>query len=258
MIELRSPAEIQAMREAGRVVATTLRAVAEAARPGVRLIELDNLAATVIAEAGAKPSFLGYHPSWAPMPYPGVVCLSVNDAIVHGIPDGRVLREGDLLSIDCGAHIDGYHGDSAITIGVGGVGAIDEAAQRLSDTTRRALEAGIAAMVVGGRLGDISHAIETVARNAGYGLPDGFGGHGIGTAMHADPHVANTGRPGRGVPLREGLVLAIEPMLIESGKDRHRTAPDGWTVLTRDGSRAAHWEHSVAITAEGPVILTLP
>jgi methionyl aminopeptidase len=255
MITLKSPAEIATMREAGRVVARTLSAVAEAVRPGVRLKELDDLAAAVIADAGAKPSFLGYHPSWSPTPYPGVLCLSVNDAVVHGIPNERVLEEGDLLSIDCGACVEGYHGDAAITVAVG---AIDEAAQRLSETTRRALEAGLAAVEAGARLGDISHAIETVARGAGYGLPGGLGGHGIGTAMHEDPHVHNTGRAGKGLGLREGLVLAIEPMLIESGRDRCRTARDGWTVLTADGSRAAHFEHTVAITADGPVLLTVP
>jgi methionyl aminopeptidase len=255
MVVLKSAAEIAAMRQAGRVVAGTLAAVAAAVAPGVRLIELDELAAATIAAAGAKPSFLGYRPSWAPVPYPGVLCLSVNEAIVHGIPDRRALAPGDLLSIDCGAHVDGYHGDAAITVPVG---EIDAAAQRLSDTTSRALRAGIAAAGPGGRMGDISSAIETVARSAGYGLPDGYGGHGIGTAMHEDPSVPNSGRARRGVPLREGLVLAIEPMLIESGSDRSRTRRDGWTVETRDGSRAAHFEHSVAITADGPVILTLP
>jgi len=255
MITLKSPAEIATMREAGRIVAQTLAAVAAAVRPGVRLRELDELAAGVIAEAGAKPSFLGYRPSWAPTPYPGVVCLSVNDAVVHGIPDGRVIEEGDLLSIDCGAYVDGLHGDAAITVAVG---EVDEAARRLSDTTRLSLAAGLAAVQAGDRLGDISHAIETVARGGGYALPSGLGGHGIGTAMHEDPHVPNTGKPGKGLRLREGLVLAIEPMLIESGRGRCKTARDGWTVLTADGSRAAHFEHTVAITADGPVLLTVP
>jgi methionyl aminopeptidase len=184
-----------------------------------------------------------------------VLCLSVNDAIVHGIPDGRELREGDLLSIDCGAAIDGYHGDAAITVAVG---ETDEAGRTLIDTTVRALEAGIAAAQPGARLGDISHAVESVARAGGYGLPTGLGGHGVGTAMHEDPHVPNTGRANRGLPLREGLVLAIEPMLLENGKDTRRTANDGWTVLTTDGTRAAHAEHTIAVTADGPVILTAP
>lgn len=253
MVVLRAASEIATLREAGRVVARTLSAVASHARVGVRLTELDEIAAEVIASLGAKPSFTGYHPPWAPMPYPAVLCLSVNDAIVHGIPDRRVLREGDLLSIDCGASIDGYHGDSAITVGIG---AIDEAGRRLIDTTEAALAAGIAAAQPGGRIGDISHAVEVVARGGGYGLPIGLGGHGVGTAMHEDPSVPNIGRPGRGVPLREGLVIAIEPMLIEGGGDQRRTGEDGWTVLTTDGSRAAHAEHTIAITADGPIMLT--
>ncbi|MEV6969368.1 type I methionyl aminopeptidase [Hamadaea sp. NPDC051192] len=255
MIRLKSLSEIATMREAGRVVARTLAAVAEAARAGVSLSELDELAAGLISAAGANPSFLGYRPTWASTRYPGVLCLSVNDAIVHGIPNGRVLRDGDLLSIDCGAYVEGFHADAAITVGVGD---LDDRARHLSETTRLALEEGIAVVAVGGRLSDISHAVETVARGAGYGVPPNMGGHGIGTKMHEDPHLANTGRPGRGVRLREGMVLAIEPMLIESGRDRARTARDGWTVLTGDGSRAAHWEHSVAVTGDGPVILTLP
>jgi methionyl aminopeptidase len=255
MVVLKSAAEIAVMREAGRIVAATLAAVAAHARPGVALLELDELAADTIAAAGAKSSFRGYRPSWAPTPYPGVSCLSVNDAIVHGIPDGRTLADGDLLSIDFGAHIDGYHGDAAVTVAVG---SMDPAAQRLSETAEAALQAGIAAAVPGGRLGDISAAIEAIARGEGYGLPDGYGGHGIGTAMHEDPSVPNSGRAGRGLRLREGLVLAIEPMLIEGGEDDSRILRDGWTVVTADGSRAAHFEHSVAITAAGPVVLTLP
>ncbi len=253
MVILKSPSEITVMREAGRIVARALDAVADAARPGVHLADLDELAADLISTAGAKPSFLGYHPSWAPTPYPAVLCLSVNDAIVHGIPDQRVLAQGDLLSVDCGAHIDGYHGDAAITVAIG---EIDEAALRLTTTTSQALAAGIDAARPGARIGDISHAVETVARAAGYGLPHGFGGHGVGRAMHEDPSVPNTGRPRRGMPLREGLVIAIEPMLIEGGDDRHRIHTDGWTVLTADGSRAAHAEHTLAITADGPVVLT--
>jgi methionyl aminopeptidase len=253
MVELKSAAEIAVMREAGRVVAQALAAVAEAAADGVSLSDLDDLAVEVIARAGAKPSFLGYQPTWAPTPFPAVLCLSVNDAIVHGIPGRIRLKDGDLLSVDCGASIDGYHGDAALTVGIG---QIDDAARHLCDTTAAALAAGIAQARVGARIGDISHAIETVARGAGYGLPTGLGGHGIGTAMHQDPGVPNTGRPARGLVLREGLVLAIEPMLTEGGSDRCRVGADGWTVLTVDGTRAAHFEHSVAITEAGPVILT--
>src|SRR5439155_9788899 len=241
------------MREAGHVVARTLAAVAGAVRPGVRLRDLDALAADTIAAQGAKPSFLGYHPSWTPTPYPGVLCLSVNDAIVHGIPDGRALREGDLLSIDCGASVDGYHGDAAITVPVG---AVDEAGLRLADAAVRALAAGIAAARPGARLGDVSHAVEAVCRAGGYGIPDGLGGHGVGTAMHEDPSVPNAGRPHRGLPLREGLVIAIEPMLTEGGRSSHRTLADGWTVVTSDGSRASHAEHTIALTADGPLVLT--
>jgi methionyl aminopeptidase len=160
-----------------------------------------------------------------------------------------------VLSIDCGAYIDGYHGDAALTIGIG---AVDDAGRRLIDTTERALQAGIGAAQPGGRLGDISHAVESVARGGGYGLPPQLGGHGVGTAMHEDPHVPNTGRAGRGLVLREGLVIAIEPMLIESGRDDRHTAADGWTIVTSDSSRAAHAEHTIAITDDGPVILTAP
>jgi methionyl aminopeptidase len=253
MVVLKSAAEIATMREAGRIVARTLADVAAAAQPGARLSDLDALAADLIAKAGARPSFLNYHPDWSPTPYPGVLCLSVNQAIVHGIPDHRILVEGDVLSIDCGAYIDGYHGDSAVTVGIG---EIDPAGQRLIDTTERALAAGIAAAQPGARMGDISHAVESTARGAGYGLPRGLGGHGVGTAMHEDPHVPNTGRPGRGLTLREGLVIAIEPMLTEGGRDSGHTLDDGWTVVTTDGTRAAHAEHTIAITADGPVILT--
>jgi methionyl aminopeptidase len=254
MVTLRSAAEIARLREAGRIVARTLTAVASAAKVGVRLIDLDTMAADLIAQAGAKPSFLHYKPQWAPTPYPGVLCLSVNEAIVHGIPDRRVLLDGDVLSIDCGAYIDGYHGDAAVTVGIG---SVDPTGVRLMATTAAALGAGIAAAQPGAKIGDISHAVESVARGAGYGLPPDLGGHGVGSAMHEDPHVPNMGRPGRGPVLREGLVIAIEPMLIESGRDDRHTLRDGWTVVTSDGSRAAHFEHTIAITADGPVILTV-
>ena len=253
MVAFKSRSELATMREAGRVVARTLAAVSAAAKPGVKLAELDALAAEQIAALGAKPSFLGYQPSWAPRPYPGVLCLSVNDAIVHGLPNGRALRSGDLLSIDCGAHVDGYHGDAAITVLIG---EVDAAGRRLSEATARALEAGIAAARVGNRIGDIAHAVEAVGRALKYGIPDGLGGHGVGRAMHEAPSVPNTGQAGRGMPLREGLVLAIEPMFSEGGHDDYRVRPDGWTVATTDGSRAAHFEHTIAITADGPVVLT--
>lgn len=184
-----------------------------------------------------------------------MICTSVNDAVSHGIPNGYRLRDGDLVSIDCGAELDGWTGDAAIsfTVGTPRPGDLD-----LIDATQEALDAGIAAAQVGGRIGDISHAIDTVARKAGCGMPADFGGHGIGRRMHEDPHVPNRGRPGRGFPLRHGLVLAIEPMLMAGGHDTYRTDTDGWTLRTTDGSRAAHFEHTVAITDQGPRVLTLP
>ncbi|MFI9202410.1 type I methionyl aminopeptidase [Streptomyces sp. NPDC053048] len=255
MVEIKTDAALEAMREAGRVVAHALAAVQEAAAVGVGLRELDGVARDVLDKAGARSPFLGYHPSFAPAPFPAVICASVNDAVVHGVPDGYRLRDGDLVSVDCGAVLDGWTGDAAISFTVG---AADPADLTLIETTRRALDAGIAAAVTGNRVGDISHAIGQVARAARYGMPADLGGHGIGRRMHEDPHVPNRGRPGRGFPLRHGLVLAIEPMLMAGGRDAYRTAPDGWTLRTADGSRAAHIEHTVAVTEDGPRILTLP
>jgi methionyl aminopeptidase len=254
MIELKTRSELAAIGRAGHVVATILRAVAAEAKPGVRLIDHDRLAAELIARAGAHSSFLGYHPTWAPEPYPGVLCLSIDAAIVHGIPDRRALRTGEVLSIDCAVSVDGYHADAAITIGIG---AIDPEARRLIETTEQALAAGIAAAQVGAHLGAISHAIESVARAGGYGLPADLGGHGIGRAMHEEPHIANSGDPPRGPRLAAGLAIAIEPMLVIGGSDRRRTCADGWTVVTLDGQRAAHFEHTIALTADGPQILTV-
>ncbi len=241
------------MREAGRVVARALEAVRAHAEVGVSMRELDAIAADVIRDHGAKPAFLHYKPAFAPTPFPGVICASVNDVIVHGIPGRYRLRDGDLVSIDCGAVLHGWTGDSAISFTVGTPRPADV---ELIETTRRALEAGIAAAVVGGRLGDIGHAISGIDRSAGYGLVTDFGGHGIGRKMHEDPSVPNEARPGRGMPLRHGLVLAIEPMFMAGGRDRYRTARDGWSLHTIDGSRAAHVEHTVAITTDGPRILT--
>ncbi|MFD8216833.1 type I methionyl aminopeptidase [Streptomyces sp. NPDC059697] len=255
MVEIKTDAALGAMREAGRVVARALAAVREASGVGVSLQELDEAARSVLAEAGAGSPFLGYRPSFAPVAFPAVICTSVNDAVSHGIPTGYRLRDGDLVSIDCGAQLDGWAGDAAITFTVGTPrpGDLD-----LIDATQQALDAGIAAAQVGSRIGDISHAIDTVARKAGCGMPADFGGHGIGRRMHEDPHVPNRGRPGRGFPLRHGLVLAIEPMLMAGGQNTYRTDIDGWTLRTTDGSRAAHIEHTVAITDQGPRILTLP
>ncbi|GCB44714.1 type I methionyl aminopeptidase [Streptomyces sp. NL15-2K] len=253
MVELKTDTSIDAMYEAGQVVGRALTAVRKAADVGVSLLELNEVAHDVLREAGAGSPFLGYRPSFAPTAFPAVVCASVNDAIVHGIPTRYRLRDGDLVSIDCGAELGGWAGDSAISFVVGRARAAD---LRLIETAERALAAGIEAAVVGNRIGDIGHAIGSVCRAAGYGIPDGFGGHGIGRRMHEDPPVPNEGRPGRGLPLRHGMVLAIEPMVIGGGTDGYHAAPDGWTLRTNDGSRAAHAEHTVAITESGPRILT--
>ncbi|MET9905502.1 type I methionyl aminopeptidase [Streptomyces sp. NPDC006476] len=253
MVELKTDTAIEAMYEAGQVVGRALTAAREAADVGVSLLELDEVARGVLREAGASSPFLGYRPSFAPVPFPAVICASVNDAIVHGIPTGYRLRDGDLVSLDCGAELGGWVGDSAISFTVGTPRPED---LRLIETAERALAAAVEVAVVGNRIGDIAHAIGTVCRAAGYGIPDGFGGHGIGRRMHEDPGVPNEGRPGRGFPLRHGMAIAIEPMLIGGGKDDWHTAPDGWTLRTNDGSRAAHVEHTVAIMDAGPRILT--
>ncbi|WP_330241519.1 type I methionyl aminopeptidase [Streptomyces sp. NBC_00525] len=253
MVQLKTDTSIEAMRATGRVVARMLTAAREAAAVGVSLRELDQVAREVLREAGAGSPFLGYRPHFAPVPFPAVVCASVNDAIVHGIPTDYRLRDGDLVSIDAGATLDGWAGDSAISFTVGRARPADT---RLVDTAYEALAAGIAAATAGNRIGDIAHAIGTVCRAAGYGIPEGFGGHGVGREMHEDPGVPNEGRPGRGMLLRHGMVLAIEPMLIGGGVDTYRTDRDGWTLRTTDGSRAAHAEHTVAITDDGPRVLT--
>ncbi|MCX4704639.1 type I methionyl aminopeptidase [Streptomyces sp. NBC_01352] len=253
MVELKTDTSIDAMYEAGQVVGRALTAVRQAADVGVSLLELDEVAHDVLRAAGAGSPFLGYRPSFATTPFPAVICASVNDAIVHGIPTAYRLRDGDLVSIDCGAELGGWAGDSAISFVVGRPRPAD---LRLIETAERALAAGIEASVVGNRIGDIAHAIGTVCRAAGYGIMADFGGHGIGRRMHEDPPVPNEGRPGRGFPLRHGMVLALEPMLIDGGTDGYHEAPDGWTLKTNDGSRAAHVEHTVAITDAGPRILT--
>ncbi|MCM8554666.1 type I methionyl aminopeptidase [Streptomyces sp. STCH 565 A] len=253
MVELKTDTSIDAMHAAGQIVARALTAVRQAADVGVSLLELDAVAHEVLREAGAGSPFLGYRPSFAPTPFPGVICASVNDAIVHGIPDGYRLRDGDLVSIDCGALLDGWAGDSALSFVVGTPRAADVT---LIETAERALEAGIGAAVVGNRIGDIAHAIGTVCRAGGYGIMEDFGGHGIGRHMHEDPGVPNEGRPGRGLPLRHGMVIAIEPMLISGGRDDYHAAADGWTLRSNDGTRAAHVEHTVAITKDGPRVLT--
>jgi methionyl aminopeptidase len=255
MGQIKTAGEIAAMREAGRVVAAALHRMRELADVGVSLLELDRVAAEVLAEAGATPAFLNYHPRWAPSPFPGVICASVNDAVVHGIPTGYRLQDGDLVSIDFGAFLDGWCGDSAISFTVGTASPED---QQLVEDTEQAMLRGIEAARVGNKMGDIAYAIGGAARRAGYGLLADHGGHGIGRAMHEEPHVPNDGRPGRGIKLQPGLVLAIEPMLMLGGKDGYVPDDDGWTLRSANGRRAAHFEHTIAITADGPQILTLP
>src|SRR5580658_7365430 len=243
------------MRPAGRVVATALQEMRKHAAVGVSLDDLDRLARDVLAEAGATSPFLGYQPSFAHSPFPGVICASVNDVALHGIPGPYRLADGDLVSIDFGATLNGWTGDSAISFAVGTPRPGD---LRLIDAAERALAAGIAAAVPGGRLGDVSAAIGAVARKAGYGLHTDFGGHGVGRTMHESPSVPNDGRAGRGLRLAAGLVIAIEPWFMAGGQDSYRADPDGWTLRSGDGSRAAHVEHTVAITPDGPRILTAP
>jgi methionyl aminopeptidase len=255
VIELRTPGELDAMRAAGAVVADMLTAVRAAAAPGVRLTQLDEVARDVLATAGATSPFLGYAPLPTTPPFPGVVCLSVNDVALHGIPTPQVLEDGDLLSVDAGATLDGWVGDSATTFPVGAPRAGD---LRLVDTAQRALEAGIAAAVVGNKVGDISAAIGAVGRAGECGINTDQGGHGVGRTMHEAPHVPNEGRAGRGMPLRAGLVIAIEPWFLAGGSDDYRVDADGWTLRSADGSRAAHVEHTVAVTEDGPRILTAP
>ena len=247
-IEIKTPEQIAAMREAGLVVARTLGLLAAAVRPGITTADLDALAEAEIRAVGAIPSFKGYHG------YPATICTSVNDEIVHGIPSPRrSLREGDIISIDCGAIVGGWHGDAAVTVGVGAISAADAA---LLEACETALWRGLAQARAGGRLGDISHAVEaSVERSGRYGVVEEYTGHGIGSAMHMDPPVPNYGRAGRGPRLRPGMALAIEPMVMLGGPETV-VLDDGWTVVTADGSRAAHFEHTVAITDDGPWVLT--
>jgi methionyl aminopeptidase len=253
IVAQRSADELDAMAAAGSLVAAALLAVRQAAAAGVSTLTLDGIAESVIRDGGGTPSFLGYHG------FPASICSSVNDRVVHGIPSAaEILAPGDLVSIDCGAIVDGWHGDSAVTFGVGPLIPVDEA---LCGATRAAMEAGIAAMVPGNRLTDVSHAIEaeTHAAEARYdrkfGIVAGYGGHGIGRQMHMDPFLPNEGLPGRGPYLVPGSVLAIEPMLT-LGTSKTVVLEDEWTVVTADGSRAAHWEHTVVVTDDGPRILT--
>jgi methionyl aminopeptidase len=247
-IERKTPAQLEVMREAGLVVASTLERLSESVRPGLTTAELDGIAREHIRSAGATSNFLGYHG------FPAVVCTSVNDEVVHSIPGDRSLVDGDLLSIDCGAIIDGWHGDAAITLAVGKASRADTELMRV---TREALWRGIGALKPGARVGDVGWAIQTfVEAESSFGIVEGYTGHGIGTAMHMPPDIPNVGRPGRGAKLMPGMVIAIEPMVTAGGPATH-TLDDGWTVVTDDGARAAHFEHTVAITSEGPRILTM-
>jgi len=254
-IRLKTAEQIGKMRAAGLLVAATLERLRDAVAPGVSTADLDGLAESVIRDAGAVPSFKGFYG------YPASICASVNEQIVHAIPSPRmVLREGDVISVDCGAVLDGWHGDAAITVGVG---AIAPRLSRMIEVAQDAMWAGIAAAARGaasgrGRLTDISHAVQSAARGAGrYVIVDGYGGHGTGTEMHEDPHVLNLGRPGHGPRLVPGLALAIEPM-ITAGSAKTVELDDGWTVITRDGSMAVHVEHTMALLDDGVWVLTAP
>ncbi len=249
MVTLKSPREIEIMARAGAIVARTLELCRSLVRPGTTTEAIDREAERFIrSHPGASPSFKGLYG------FPKSLCISVNDEVVHGIPSPRrVLREGNLVSIDCGVCIEGFHADSAITVPVGPPTA---EAERFLDTTRKALEAGIAEARMGNHVGDIGHAIQQTVEREGYGVIRELVGHGVGTRMHEDPQVPNHGRPRRGERLLEGMTIAIEPM-ITMGDFKTRTLPDKWTVVTADGSMAAHFEHTVAITRNGPRILTL-
>ena len=239
------------MKPAGRFVADVLTRLAEAADVGVNLLELDDLAHGMIRERGAESCYIDYHPSFGAMPFGKVLCTSVNDAVLHGLPHDYVLADGDLLSVDFAASIDGWVSDSALSLVVG------TAAQQdldLIDTASRALDAGIAAARAGSRIGDISAAIAAVAHADGLSINTDFGGHGVGRTMHGDPHVPNNGRAGRGYPLKPGLVIAIEPWFLQT-TDVLYTDTDGWTLRSGDGSRGAHMEHTIAITEDGPPLV---
>ncbi len=246
-IEIKTPAQIESMREAGLIVATTLEMLRHSARAGVTTAELDAIAHDHIRSQGGTSNFLGYHG------FTGVICTSVNDEIVHGIPGARTLADGDIISIDCGAIVDGWHGDAAITVPVGDV-ATD--VRELMRVTEEALWRGIAAASLKGHVSDISHAVETSVDASGdYGIVEGYTGHGIGSAMHQAPNVPNVGRAGRGPKLVKGLVLAVEPM-VTLGAPGNRTLDDGWTAVTMDGSWSAHYEHTFTLTDDGAWVLT--
>jgi methionyl aminopeptidase len=252
VIELRTPAQIEQMRPAGRFVADVLTQLSAAVDVGVNLLELDRLAHDLIRARGAESCYIDYHPSFGASPFGHVLCTSVNDAVLHGLPHNYALRDGDLVSLDFAASVDGWVSDSAISMVVGNARKED---LRLIDVANAALQAGIAAAVVGNRLGDISHAIGSIAHAEGLAVNLQFGGHGVGRTMHGEPHVPNDGRAGRGFPLKPGLVIAIEPWFLHTTDEIFIDA-DGWTIKSVDGSRGAHAEHTIAITGDGPLILT--
>lgn len=250
-IVIKSPAEIALMREAGRVNALALDAVRKAIAPGVTTAELDAIAEELIRSYGGEPIFKGYP---GPYPYPATINASVNEELVHGIPGNRELKEGDIISIDCGTLLNGFVGDSAFTVGVGKISA---EAQRLIEVTEQALYEGIRYMRAGNRTGDVSAAIQRYVESRGFHLTREYTGHGVGRDMHEGPQVPNYGTPGRGILLRPGMTIAIEPMVLV-GTARTRVRPDQWTVVSADGSLTAHFEHTVAVTKGDPMILTLP
>ena len=249
MITRKAPEQIALMRRAGKVVAEMHEECIRAAKPGATTADVDAVARDVIERRGARSNFLGYHG------FPAVVCTSPNQVIVHGIPsEAVVLEEGDILSIDCGAIIEGWHADAAVTVPIG---EIDAESKRLIEVTRSSLEAAIDEVVIGRRLGDVGAAVEAVAVQAGFTVVREYVGHGIGTAMHEEPQIPNYGPAGRGLKLKEGLVIAVEPM-VNAGGPETEVLDDGWTVVTRDGRRSAHFEHTIAVTEHGPDVLTVP
>lgn len=252
MVELKTPEEIERMRVTGAFVAQTLAELRAAAAVGVNLLELEKIVRERIRERGAQSCYWDYAPSFGRGPFRNTVCLSVNDAVLHGLPFDYALRDGDVLTMDLAVSIDGWVADAATTVIVG---TPDPEDQRLIRATEAALAAAIAAAQPGNRMGDISAAISAVARSHGYPVNTEFGGHGLGRTMHEDPHVSNAGRPGRGFPLKPGLTIAIEPWFAKT-TDRIVTDPDGWTIRSADGSRTAHSEHTIAITPDGPRVLT--
>ena len=247
MINLKSAREIEIMRRSGKITSTTLSMLLQTARAGTSLLELDRLAEKSIRDQGGLPTFKGYHG------FPASICASVNDVVVHGIPTDRVLKDGDILSIDIGTTFEGYVSDSAATVAIG---KVSSEAERLMRVTQESLMLGIAQMQRGNRLSDISHAVQAHAEAGGYGVVRVLVGHGVGTKMHEDPQVPNFGPPGQGIVMKPGLCLAIEPMITQ-GTFEVETLKDGWTVVTADGKLAAHFEHTIALTEEGPRILTL-